>query len=118
MNPNSELGYTPVAVTPVANRPSHASRPELILYISSGSSASFRGVQNLLRALSRLAKSEYALRIVDLSREALDGSRPDDKIMFTPTLVRRSPAPRAWLMGDLSDARALESFLLLAGLER
>src|SRR5690349_5738880 len=87
-------------------------RPELILYISSGSSASFRGVQNLLRALAKLAKSEYALRIIDLSREPLDGSRPDDKIMFTPTLVRRSPAPRAWLMGDLSDSRALESFLL------
>ena len=37
--------------------------------------------------------------------------------MFSPTLVKRSPEPRAWVMGDLSDRRVLSNLLLMCGLE-
>lgn len=54
---------------------------------------------------------------VDLS-EAVDALDPEDRVAFTPTLVRRSPPPRAWLLGDLRDHTALRSLLDDAGVAR
>jgi hypothetical protein len=37
--------------------------------------------------------------------------------VFTPTLVKRGPGPRAWVLGDLSDAAVVIDLLKICGLK-
>jgi hypothetical protein len=40
-----------------------------------------------------------------------------DNVVFTPTLVKRQPAPRAWILGDLSDPAVVTDLLYMCGIE-
>jgi len=42
----------------------------------------------------------------------------EDQLVFTPTLVKRSPPPRAWVVGDLSDHGVVVTLLDMAGIQR
>jgi CheY-like chemotaxis protein len=79
---------------------------ELVLYVSSTSPASQRARRNLERALKRYDVAQIRLEVVDLSQPDARAD-PDDRVAFTPTLVKRAPGTRTWLIGDLRDARAL-----------
>lgn len=83
---------------------------ELVLYVSSASPASQRARRNLDRALARYDLSQLRLEVVDLSQPGAVAD-PEDRVAFTPTLVKRSPGPRTWLLGDLRDARVLHQLL-------
>lgn len=83
---------------------------ELVLYVSSASPASQRARRNLDRALLRYDVAQIKLEVVDLSQPDTRAD-PEDRIAFTPTLVKRAPGPRIWLLGDLRDARALHQLL-------
>jgi CheY-like chemotaxis protein len=52
----------------------------------------------------------------DVADEPLAGV--EDQVVVTPTLVKRSPSPRAWVVGDLSDHNVVISLLDMAGVER
>jgi CheY-like chemotaxis protein len=60
--------------------------------------------------------SQVHLQVFDVADEPLAGE--EDQVVFTPTLVKRSPPPRAWVVGDLSDHSVVISLLDIAGIQR
>lgn len=81
---------------------------ELVLYISSHSWQSSKALRSITAAL-REHCPELRLTVHDLATNPAAGIR--DRIVFTPTLVRRGPGPDSRLVGDCSDATALQYFL-------
>lgn len=74
---------------------------ELILYVSAHSPRSASAVENIKRALARFDSAKVRLTICDLSEDPNEGRH--DAIAFTPTLVKRSPGPRTFILGHLSN---------------
>jgi hypothetical protein len=88
---------------------------ELALYVTLPWPSSLKAKRNLDRVLSGFSRSQVRLTVFDLAREPERAEQ--DGIVFSPTLVKRSPEPRAWVMGDLSDRKVLANLLLMCGLE-
>lgn len=89
---------------------------ELVLYTSSTSPASFRAVRRLQELLQRFDAGEVRLVITDVLQDR-DGTA-NDRVVFTPTLVRRYPEPRAWIVGDLEDTAVVEDLLTFSGVRK
>lgn len=85
---------------------------ELVLYVTD-SLTSMRAIRNLKSVLQDAARSEASLRICHLIHEPLGGV--EDRVAFTPMLVRRKPLPRESLLGDLRDSAAILELLRDAG---
>ena len=90
-------------------------RVELVLYISSASPASVQACRNLERLLAQFDAGQVKCTVHDLVREPLAGE--DDRIAFTPTLVKRFPAPRMWVLGNLREAGMLSDMLRVCGVD-
>lgn len=90
---------------PAASAPG---KVELVLYVTD-SLASLRAIRNLRLVLEDYDASRVRLRICDLTRDPLAGV--DDRVSFTPMLVRRAPVPRESLLGDLRDAEGVHDLL-------
>jgi CheY-like chemotaxis protein len=88
---------------------------ELVLYVSSASAASIQAQRNLEVLLSRFVANEVQWSVRDLGREPLAGV--EDRIAFTPTLVKRFPEPRMWVLGNLRETDLLADMLRLCGVE-
>ena len=88
---------------------------DLALYISLPWPSSLKARRNLETVLAGFSPSQVRLTVYDLAKDP--GRAEADGIVFSPTLVKRSPEPRAWVMGDLSDRRVLSNLLLMCGLE-
>jgi CheY-like chemotaxis protein len=82
---------------------------ELILYVSAQSPRSVSALRNIKSALSRFSSSKVKLTVCDLSVDPLAGA--EDSIAFTPTLVRRAPAPRTFILGHVSNPDLLLELL-------
>lgn len=106
-------GRAPTA--PRRPRSTVATPVELTLYLTMPWPSSLKAKRNLERVLAGFSASEVRLTICDLAQEP--NRAETDGIVFSPTLVKRSPEPRAWVMGDLSDRRVLSNLLLMCGLE-
>lgn len=89
---------------------------ELVLYIAPTSLASGRALRHVERVLHGAKAGTVRLSVVDLAEHPEGGV--DDRIAFTPTLVRRKPGPRAWFVGDLRGRAIVEQILIDAGVER
>lgn len=98
-------------------KPKPSARVELVLYISEASPASLRALRNLEKLLAQYEPSHFLLQVVDLSRER-PASIDEDRIAFTPTLVKRTPGPRLYLLGSLEHIQAVEDLLSDAKVER
>ncbi len=63
--------------------------------------------------------SEWARKNIEriLVRDVAQDPRAaeEDQVVFTPTLVKRNPPPRAWLIGDLWGHDAVMSLLEMSG---
>ena len=90
-------------------------RVELVLYVSSASAASTQAKLNLERVLRRFAAAQIKFTICDLVRDPLAGDK--DRIAFTPTLVKRYPEPRMWVLGNLRDTEVLSDLLRVSGVD-
>ena len=90
-------------------------RVDLVLYVSSASPASIQARRNLERLLSRFEPDQVRWTVRDLEREPLAGE--EDRIAFTPTLVKRFPEPRMWVLGNLREADILADMLRVCGVE-
>lgn len=90
-------------------------RVELVLYISSSSPASIQACRNLERLLAHFDAAQVKCTVHDLVKEPLAGE--DDRITFTPTLVKRFPAPRMWVLGNLREAGILSDMLRVCGVD-
>jgi DNA-binding NtrC family response regulator len=82
---------------------------ELILYISSQSARSFAAVRKIRRVLRRFKSSRVRLTVCDLARDP--ACSIEDAIAFTPTLVRRTPGPRTFILGHVSNPGLLLELL-------
>ena len=73
----------------------------LRLFITGRTSHSVRALENLQKICDIDLKGHYELEVIDVLE---DPERADmDKILATPTLVRRLPEPMRKVIGDLSD---------------
>lgn len=63
----------------------------------------------------------YNAAQVNFSVRDLSGwpsSADEDAVVFTPTLVKRGPGPRTWIVGNLDQPELLIDLLELSGVER
>jgi DNA-binding NtrC family response regulator len=94
-----------------------AAKVDLVLYISEASPVSLRALRNLEKLLAGYERSQVQLQVVDLSKER-PPSFDEDRIAFTPTLVKRVPSPRAYYLGALDQIQAVTDLLSDARVER
>lgn len=81
---------------------------ELILYVSAHSARSATAIKNIKRALDG-CKGRVTLTICDLSKDPAGGEK--DSVAFTPTLVKRSPGPRTFILGHITSPELLLELL-------
>ncbi len=85
----------------------------LRLFVTGQTARSIKAVENLQRLCERYLPHGHEIEIVDVLQ------RPDlaeaEKVMATPTLIRKVPLPKRRIIGDLSDWSRVLSAL---GLER
>jgi len=86
----------------------------LTLYVSPDSPASLRAVRNLKALLEREPDLPIELGICDITLHASQAAA--DRISLTPTLVKKGPGPRAWIVGTLDDLQPVLDLLDVAGL--
>ena len=87
---------------------------ELVLYVTGTSQDSHRAMRNLDRALRSYGPERYALRIIDVANGGDDAwyqSLEEDRVIVTPTLVKRSPGPKTWIIGTLASDDAVAQML-------
>lgn len=90
---------------------------ELVLYVTSTSQDSHKAIRNLHRALKPYGPHRFRLTIVDVAHggdEAWYQGLEEDRIIVTPTLVRRRPGPKTWIVGTLAPIDAVEQLLASA----
>jgi hypothetical protein len=93
-----------------------APRIDLVLYVSAASENSRRALSSVRAVLARFKASQVKFSVCDL---AVDPERAtDDLVVFTPTLVKRAPGPRTWLVGNLEHDEALMDLLDGSGVDR
>lgn len=88
---------------------------ELILYYTPPWPSSMKARRNLEKILD-----SYETDCVHLTMRDL-GEHPDlaesDGVVFSPTLIKKSPGSPVWMLGDLSDATAVTDLLLASGVK-
>jgi len=88
---------------------------ELILYVSRYSPKSAAAVANIKRVLARFKSSRVRLTIHDLAESPTAGAA--DAVTFTPTLVKRSPGPRTFILGHINNPEILVELIEACGEE-
>lgn len=73
----------------------------LRLYVTGRTSHSQRAIENLRQICAQRGYNEYAIEVIDVLEQPHLAER--EKIVATPTLVRRLPEPVRKIIGDLSD---------------
>lgn len=87
---------------------------ELVHYVTSTSQDSQKAIRNLRRALRPYAASRFRLTIVDVASSNSEdwyAGLEADRIVVTPTLVRKKPHPKTWIVGALSPIQPVEQML-------
>ncbi len=98
----------------LSQHPAHgSSKIDLVLYVSAASRSSTQAKDNMERALAAFDRDEVAYSICDL-QENLETAE-HDRVVFTPTLVKRHPEPRMWIVGDLRDGDVVSDLLRISG---
>lgn len=73
----------------------------LRLYVTGKTPKADVAIANLRRICEEELNHEYELQIIDVLEQPQ--AAEDDKIMATPTLIKRLPPPLRRVIGDLSD---------------
>ena len=94
---------------------SGTTKVEFVLYVSSASPTSMQAQRNIERLVAQFDRSQLKLTICDLVRDPLAGEA--DRIAFTPTLVKKYPEPKMWLVGNLRDSEILVDLLRVCGVD-
>jgi DNA-binding response OmpR family regulator len=92
-----------------------SARVELVLYYTPPWPSSMKARRNLEKILEAYEAGAVQLTMRDL------GEHPDlaegDGVVFSPTLIKKSPGAPVWMLGDLSDSTAVTDLLLASGLK-
>jgi circadian clock protein KaiB len=75
----------------------------LQLYITGMSENSVRAIQNITEFCELYLKDRVDLEIIDIYKNP--SVAEEQKIVFSPSLIRQLPLPRRILIGDLSDTK-------------
>jgi circadian clock protein KaiB len=78
---------------------------ELLLYVTSDSPRAAAAERNLRRICDRVLAGRYVLRVVDLLSDLENATA--DRVLATPTLIRKHPLPERRVIGDLSDEQTV-----------
>jgi two-component system response regulator GlrR len=89
-------------------------RIELILYVTAESIPCHRAKAAMTEILAEYDASSVDFRVYDLESHLAAAQR--DRIIFTPTLVKRWPDPKVWVVGDLTRRAVVIDLLEMAGL--
>jgi circadian clock protein KaiB len=73
----------------------------LTLYVSGASPRSSQALETVRRLCDEDLRGQVELRIIDVAEDPARAA--EDRILAVPTLVKRLPAPRRQLVGDLAD---------------
>lgn len=73
----------------------------LKLYVTGKSSKSEAAISNLKRICEEELHGKYELQVIDVLEQPQVAE--DDRILATPTLIKRLPPPLRRVIGDLSD---------------
>jgi len=92
-------------------------RIDIALYISARSPSSLKALRNARRLLADYQADQVRFTVHDLS-EKPSISADEDRIAFTPTLVKRWPEPKVWVLGDLDDPEVVTDLLAHCGVDR
>jgi CheY-like chemotaxis protein len=93
-----------------------ATRIELVLYTSASSEKCRKAIRTVNAVLERYDSSQISFSICDLTTQAIKAD--EDSVVFTPTLVKRGPGPRTWIVGNLDQPELLVDLLEVSGVER
>ena len=91
-------------------------RIELVLYTSAASDKCQKAIRAIQQVFEKYDTSQISLSICDLASDPLQAEQ--DMVVFTPTLVKRGPGPRTWLIGNLDHSELLVDLLELSGVDR
>jgi hypothetical protein len=97
-------------------RPEKLVKLELILYTRDGSDTCRRALSTIHRVLEQYNKAQVSLTVCDLAKQPDGGD--DDSVIYTPTLVKRGPGPRTWIVGNLDRDEFLIELLEVSGIDR
>jgi circadian clock protein KaiB len=75
----------------------------LRLYITGMSENSVRAIHNITQLCHGYLKERFDLEVVDIYKNP--SVAEEQKIIFSPSLVRQHPLPKKTFIGDLSDAK-------------
>jgi DNA-binding response OmpR family regulator len=87
---------------------------ELVLYYTPPWPSSMKARRNLEKILAAYLPESIHLTIRDLGEHA--SLAESDGVVFSPTLIKKSPGAPVWMLGDLSDSRAVTDLLLASGI--
>jgi DNA-binding response OmpR family regulator len=99
-----------------ASRPVKRAKIDLVLYTSTASEKCQKAIKSVRSVLERYDTAEVKFSIRDLSMDASLGD--EDAVVFTPTLVKRGPGPRTWIVGNLDHPELLIDLLEVSGVAR
>jgi circadian clock protein KaiB len=75
----------------------------LQLYITGMSENSARAIQNITRLCDQYLHGRVDLEIIDIYKNPAVAE--EQKIVFSPSLIRQFPLPKKTFIGDLSDVK-------------
>ena len=86
---------------------------ELVLYISASSRYAGVAQRNCKTLLDRFDRRQVIFEVCDIGQHPERAE--EDAVCYTPMLVKRHPLPRAYVLGDLSNANPLVALLTSCG---
>ena len=85
----------------------------LVLYVTPDSVPCQRAVRTMREILERYEPDGIDFSVCDLTLDPAGAER--DRIVFTPTLLKRAPLPNVWVLGDLARPEVVTDLLHLCG---
>jgi len=73
----------------------------LRLFVAGASERSRRAIANLRQLCETYLGDQYTLDVIDVYQQ--QELAHDEQIVATPTLLKKSPRPQRYILGDLSD---------------
>jgi CheY-like chemotaxis protein len=75
-----------------------------------------RAIRSIQQVLDCYERDQVSFTICDLSGDPEAGDA--DAVVFTPTLVKRGPGPRTWIIGNLDQPELVVDLLEVSGVDR
>jgi len=107
-------GHSGLAADKPGTKP--RARIDLVLYTSPASDKCQKAIRAIHQVLDRYNVSQVKFTICDVAKDPEVAEQ--DSIVFTPTLVKRGPGPRTWLIGNLDQPDLLIDLLDVSGVDR